>query len=264
MLIPSPLGVAITLGTWIIDANKQKVYYIEVIGDGRDTEESRKNGFRIAVEQAVGSIIASETEVQNNRVARDEIISYASGYVTKYEIVQQIPSPTGIRTVMKVWVAKNPIANRLLNESKVAGQVEGSQAAVSFTTLIDERTNGDKLVATVLHDYPRRAYDIEVGKSRVEFDYYRNATLTIPYRLRLNQDYVTSLITALEATENKGSCMGGVTVKPAGIFSFTKTARYTDLNKYNLVTNKFLLHNISRAFTSLARFNVNRAILRDA
>lgn len=240
MLIPSPLGVVITLGTWIYDANQQRVYYIEVIGEGRDPEESRKNGFRLAVEQAVGSIIASETEVQNNRVARDEIISYASGYVTRYEIIQQLPSPIGARTVMKVWVAKNPIANRLLNESKVAGRVEGSQAAVSFTTLVEERVAGDKLVAAVLSDYPRRAYDIEVGKSRVDFDYYRNATLTVPYRLRLNSDYVTSLMTALEATENNGPCVGGVTVKPAGVFNFTRTARYGDLHKYNLVTNKFL------------------------
>ena len=74
MIMPSPLGIILTVGQWIYNGT-EKVYYIEVEGEGPTPEEARLNGFRLAVEQSVGSIIASETEVRNERAIRDEIIS---------------------------------------------------------------------------------------------------------------------------------------------------------------------------------------------
>ena len=87
MFLPSPVGVLLSIGQWIT-FESERTYYIEVLGEGRTPDEARNNGFRLAVEQAVGAIIASESEVNNNRLSRDEIISYASGYVTKYEITR--------------------------------------------------------------------------------------------------------------------------------------------------------------------------------
>jgi len=119
MLLQIPVSTILTVGQWLFSGG-EKVYYIEVVGVGRTAEESKLNGFRLAVEQAVGSIIASETEVVNNRIARDEVISYASGYVSKFIIVDQASAETGYKTQMKVWIKRSIIANRLLHENKVA------------------------------------------------------------------------------------------------------------------------------------------------
>ncbi len=83
-LTPSPLGIALTVGKWIYDAaTKQQVYYVEVAGEGPDPTQARDNGFRLATELALGSLISSETEVRNGRIQRDEIISYSSGLCRK-------------------------------------------------------------------------------------------------------------------------------------------------------------------------------------
>lgn len=199
LITPTPVGVALTVGRWII-ADKQKIYYIEVAGTGKTAEEARVNGFRLAVEQAVGSLIASETEVRNSKIQRDEVISYASGYVTKYEITDTESKDNLVQVKMKVWVGRNALARRLLNESRQAGEIDGPNGSAAVSTIQYEKSQGDRLVQTVLNDFPRRAFDVELKNSRVSLDNYRNGRLTVPFQVRWNYDYLVSLWIALEAT----------------------------------------------------------------
>ena len=235
LIMPSPLGIIITIGQWIYQGT-ERVYYIEVAGQGADAEEARKNGFRLAVEQAIGSLISSESEVQNGRLVRDEIISYAAGYVSNFEIVSTENVNRGSRVVMRVWVKRSALANRLLNESKQSGQVDGATAVVSFKTIVNERQTGDQLLQSVLNDFPRRAFDIEIGKSSVIFDADRRAQLHIPIKVNYNQDYLISLWTALSATQESGARHAQITVGNIGLFN-GGTAAYGDMVKYNLVAN---------------------------
>jgi hypothetical protein len=199
MLLQIPVSSILTAGYWLFSGG-EKVYYIEVVGVGRTVEESKLNGFRLAVEQAVGSVIASETEVVNNRIARDEVISYASGYVTKFIIVDQTNSQNGYKTQMKVWIKRSVIANRLLHESKVAGDLDGAKASVNLASIQYERQQGDRLAVVVLNDFYRRGMNIELKPTQVQFDNNRNGILTIPFRLSWNKDYLNSLIEAYKAT----------------------------------------------------------------
>ena len=232
LIMPSPLGIIITIGQWIYQGT-ERVYYIEVAGQGADAEEARKNGFRLAVEQAIGSLISSESEVQNGRLVRDEIISYAAGYVSNFEIVSTENVNRGSRVVMRVRVKRSALANRLLNESKQSGQVDGATAVVSFKTIVNERQTGDQLLQSVLNDFPRRAFDIEIGKTQVILAGQRTAQLQIPIKVKLNSNYLDSLWAALDATQNSGGRTAEITVN-LGMFS-GGTATYTDDIKYRLV-----------------------------
>jgi hypothetical protein len=207
-LMQLPIGAILQAGQWIF-SNGEKTYYIEVLGVGKTPEESRLNGFKLAVEQAVGSIIASETEVRDNRIKRDEIISYASGYVSKYEILWQAhDNAYGYKTQIKVWIKRSIIANRLLHESKVAGDIEGAKASVSLSTVQYERSQGDRLVGIVLNDFYRRAMDIDLKPAQVKLDNNRNGILIIPFRLSWNKDYINSLYEAYKVTaqDTKSGC----------------------------------------------------------
>lgn len=199
VFIPSPLGVALTIGQWIY-INSDRVYYIEVAGEGATPEESRLNGFRLAVEQAVGSVIASETVSNNSRIARNEIVSYASGYVTKFEIVSQAATAAGYRTVMRVWIKRSNIANRLLHTAATPGQVNGDAAATKLATLQHERHQGDRLVNLVVNDFYRMGLVIQSKPVAVTMSNDRTGVLTIPFELKWNQTYLDSLWQALAAT----------------------------------------------------------------
>ena len=199
LFMPSPLGIVVTVGQWILKDQKQ-VYYIQVQTQGSTFEEARLNGFRLAVEQAVGSVILSETEARNDRIARNEIISYASGYVDKFEVHKVEQTATGYRMTMDVWVGRSSIANRLLNDSAGTGRINGDRLAVQAETLNYERSQGDRVMAVVLNDFPRRAFDVKIDRSQINFSSSRQLQVAVPITVSWNQDYVRALYEASKAT----------------------------------------------------------------
>jgi hypothetical protein len=236
-VMPSPLGIALTVGKWIYDvATKEEVYYIEVAGEGRTAEEARTVAFRVAIEQAIGSIMSSETEVRNGRIVRDEIINYASGYVDRYEITNQVSSSVGVRIAMRVWVRKSVLSNRLLNRSERSGEVDGSRASVQLATLNQERATGDRLVQTLLNDFPKRSFDIELKNTELKYG-GRQGVLEVPFTVTWNRNYLKSLWTALDATSQRGSNpQGTVAITPGAWFAgFGGTATYDDVGKLQQV-----------------------------
>lgn len=228
LITPTPLSIIITAGRWIIE-NQQQFYYIEVQGQGDTFEQARGEAFRLAVEQAVGTIIVSESVAQNQKLIRDEIITYASGYVNRYEITDRLQQNGQTVVRMKVWVARNNLSKRLLNRSEVPGQVDGTQASAQVETVLQERYAGDRLFQTVLNDYPKRAFVFELGRTDVFLDQTRQTKLRIPFRLKFSPYYLESLESALSATsQTRGPNVSVVQIftgkwfnSGGGVFGFT-------------------------------------------
>jgi hypothetical protein len=242
MLVPSPLGVLLTIGKWIYDTQtRQEVYYIEVAGDGETIQQARMNGFRLAVEQAIGTLISSETEVQNGRIVRDEIISYAAGFVDRFEVINERATARGVRVSMRIWVRKSALSDRLLNRTQQSGQVDGARASIQLQTLNHERATGDALLQQVLNDFPKRAFDIDLKPTDVVRQ-NRSAIVEINFQLRWNQDYLRSLWTALEATSQRTNRpVATITVNGGGWFGGVGgAARYDDNVKLQLLANRML------------------------
>ncbi len=243
MLIPSPLGVVLTVGQWLLFSDNKRVYYIEVAGRGNTAEQARNNGFRLAVEQAIGTLISSETEVQNGRIVRDEIISYAAGYVDRFTIVSTGTVGNQIEVVMKVWVGRSALADRLLNRTEQSGEIDGARASVQLQTLNQERATGDAILQQVLNDFPRRAFDIELRHTDIS-RHNRHPVIEVNFRLKWNQDYLRSLWTALEATSQRTKRpVTTIWVNGGGWFGgFGGAATYDDNLKFQaLATRMFVL-----------------------
>jgi hypothetical protein len=202
-LAPTPFGVAMTVGQWLW-SNDRRVYYIEVTGSGRTAEDARLNGFRLAVEQALGSVIASETDQRNSQIRRDEVISYASGFVERYEIVNSTNVGVGHEITMRVWVQRTNLAERLLVKSRADGQIDGARASIAIDTAQYSRSQGDRLLTTVLRDFPERSFDVKLEPTRVEIDSYRNTQLIVPFLITWNKQYIKSLMESWRKVETCG------------------------------------------------------------
>lgn len=208
--IRSPIGTGIAVARWIFEGS-EKVLYVEVIGEGNSVDSARQQGFRLAVEHAVGTVVSSETEVRNDRQARDEIITYASGYVDRFEVVEQQQINGRVLVNMKIWVRSSRIANRLLNKSATAGGVEGGRISTQIQTLQYERSSGDRLLKSVLADFPQRAFFVHLDKTRVIFDENRNGQLEVKFHLQWSREYLDSISEALTAMSHRpDSECGGV------------------------------------------------------
>jgi hypothetical protein len=206
MLVPSPLGIVIMVGQWLMQ-DKRRVYYIRVQGQGATAPQARDNGFRLAVEQAVGTLIVSETQTRNQRMVRDEIITYASGFVDRFEILRTDTTSQGVSITMDVWIVESAIAGRLLNDSAGTGTIDGARLAVQVETLQQERQAGDRLLETVLQDFPRRAFAVQVEKTQVDFDARRTLQIEVPVTLGWNTQYLAALNeTMIRTSQSRVSC----------------------------------------------------------
>ncbi len=89
------LIVSIALG---INAHAQddKTVTLVVSGQGKTQDEAKQNALRSAIEQAFGTFISSKTEILNDNLVKDEIVSVASGNIQKFEIISEVQIPNGV------------------------------------------------------------------------------------------------------------------------------------------------------------------------
>lgn len=74
-------------------SSDNKTVSLTVSGTGKTIEEARLNALRSAIEQAFGTFISSKTEILNDNLVKDEIVSISNGNIQKYDIVSQVEIP---------------------------------------------------------------------------------------------------------------------------------------------------------------------------
>lgn len=73
----------------VVNAQEEKTVTLNVSGTGKTLEEAKINALRSAIEQAFGAFISSKTEILNDNLVKDEIVSVSSSNVQKYEVLSQ-------------------------------------------------------------------------------------------------------------------------------------------------------------------------------
>ena len=87
------LLVAITINVNAQDA--EKTITLIVSGQGKTQDEAKQNAFRSAIEQAFGAFISSKTEILNDDLVKDEIVSISNGNIQKYEVISEVQISNG-------------------------------------------------------------------------------------------------------------------------------------------------------------------------
>jgi hypothetical protein len=72
-----------------------KTVTLVVSGSGKTQDEAKQNALRSAIEQAFGTFISSKTEILNDNLVKDEIVSLANGNIQKFEIISEVQIPEG-------------------------------------------------------------------------------------------------------------------------------------------------------------------------
>lgn len=61
-----------------------------VSAQGQTMEEAKQNALRGAIEQAFGAFVSSKTEILNDELVRDEVVSVSNGNIKEYKILNQV------------------------------------------------------------------------------------------------------------------------------------------------------------------------------
>jgi hypothetical protein len=223
------------VGQWVFK-NTNRVYYVQVESFGTTVEEARHNGFRKAIELAVGTIVLGEAESVNDRMIRNQVITYSGGYIDDFKIISQ----SGNTVVMDVWVSDSKIAKRLLamgvsTTSTVNAdgiRNDWDRRTAQETTDQRRREDGIKLAKAVLGDYPRMAFDVIPRGSRV-VSAKGEPQFVLHYDIKFNKDWVSSLKEVLLKTRSGNGMIshlkgGGFTI--AEPWFVTTTGWWSDMS----------------------------------
>lgn len=204
LLSPSPIGIALSAGAWIYDnASKDRVYFIKVKGVGANQKEAREDGFKVAIDNAVGSMLLSESTISDGAVIKKEIIQYSSGYVQRYEVTGKQQVGNDVVVYMDVYVSHSKIAKRLTNNNKVASRIDSQQLDASVSTLQRQTKDGDRVILAILNDYPEKAFTIENKQLSLVRNSDRSISLHVPYKMKWSTSYVEALGEAIVKTKEE-------------------------------------------------------------
>jgi hypothetical protein len=78
----------------IAQSNNDKIVTIIANGKGKTAEEAKQNALRNAIEQAFGTFISSKTELMNDQLVKDEIVSVSNGNIQKFDVISELNTPS--------------------------------------------------------------------------------------------------------------------------------------------------------------------------
>jgi hypothetical protein len=84
------LTIALFAGQLSLWAAEQTVTLV-VSGQGKTKNEAQQNALRSAIEQAYGAFISSKTEVLNDELVKDEIVSVSNGNLNPIQTLNPKP-----------------------------------------------------------------------------------------------------------------------------------------------------------------------------
>lgn len=131
-------------------AQDDKTVTLVVSGQGKTQDEAKQNALRNAIEQAFGSFISSKTEILNDNLVKDEIISVANGNIQKFEIISEVQIPNGdYATSLKATVSVTKLTSFV--ESKgVVVEFKGSILAANVKQQMLNEENEIKSIGNIV------------------------------------------------------------------------------------------------------------------
>lgn len=109
------------------------VVEVETKGIGQTRQDALQDALRLAVEQAVGVALTSETTVENFVVLRDAIMTRSEGYINSYVITREVPFPDRYEVTVRAKVTTTPMKADFQLLSRAIG-------GVRFLVMYDDRS----------------------------------------------------------------------------------------------------------------------------
>jgi hypothetical protein len=205
MLLPGPWSVILFVGRWLTETNNNRVYYIRVQARGETESQARQEAYKRAIEEAVGSLVLSESVVINEDLKRREIIEYSSGYIDRSQVINQYHDGRHFVIDMDVWVRHSHIADRLLNQAQSTVEIDGVRLREQARSLTQERDQGQRVLSAVLADYPHRAYKIHNQTLASSFSARRTLDVTVGFDLIMDAKFLYSLYESMKTVSQAHS-----------------------------------------------------------
>lgn len=211
--------------------------FVEVSGYGRNRNSALQDAFKNAIQKTYGVLITTQSRVDNDRLTKDVINEYSSAIINKYDLLSEgKDSANGYRVSIAALVSSSKLLDYMLANTKQQGpkKADGSQIYAQISTALRSKQQGDRLLESILTDFPKPALKASLGRLSSRIDQDRQVFLRIPYKIEWNSTYLESLRQITEyisvkkcpvATEDQYNCQYDV-VFLGGSYSWSSRVGY--------------------------------------
>ena len=212
-------ALALLLSVLLVSGLSAQTNTIKITADGYgdSPEQAGVASLRAAVEQAVGTFLDSETQVANEEVIKDQVLSHSDGFVEKViDPGQPVQVQDGFWKVTKtVLVRKGKLQEKLKAGGLITASVSGEDIWAREVSKIQNVNDGRALLKKFLHENTMnkllvaRLVDAQgnagdQAKPEIKTDYDTGKT-TVTFRIQVYYDleayynqYVPKLIKLLD------------------------------------------------------------------
>ncbi len=123
-----------------LSVQAQNTAEVEATGTGLTKADALQDALRAAIGQGAGVALKSETKVENFMVVSDAIATNTEGYISKYEILKEVPFPGRYEVTVKAIVSLDPIKADYQLLAKTIGGVRFMTVAEESKAKADKAT----------------------------------------------------------------------------------------------------------------------------
>jgi len=152
------LGLVMALAISLLLTSVSWAMETTAVGEGRTRQEAINNGVRAAVEQALGTLVKSQTQVTDGKLIWDRIASASAGYVKGYDVIAEGKDP--VSDVYKVKL------NVTLDDQKLKGAAEEFLKDPRAQRTFQETQFDERRVAVFY--VPRTGFDLPADSKGVQ------------------------------------------------------------------------------------------------
>jgi hypothetical protein len=214
-----------------ISNNNNKTVTLTVSGTGKTLEEAKTNALRSAIEQAFGAFISSKTEILNDNLINNELVSVANGNVKNYDVVSQVEIPgNGFGITIKANVSIDKL-NSFAESKGIAIEFKGGLFAQNIK--LQKLNEQNELTAciniySVIHELLQNGLDYTVETEDPKL--LRDDIFTIKFMVKAkpNANYIN-------AKEYLNNSLQKLAMTPYEIETYQKlNKKIYNFKKYNL------------------------------
>ena len=177
---------------FVFSQTAEKTVTLTTSGTGKTLEEAKNNALRSAIEQAFGAFISSKTEILNDEIVKDEIVSISNGNIVKYEVISEVQIPNGgYATSLKATVSVTKLTSFVESKGVVVEFKGGLFASNVLIQELYEKNETEAIgnIVNVMQEISNISFDYTINAAD---PFSNNGTWSIPITVNViaNQNFL--------------------------------------------------------------------------
>ena len=133
-------------------------------GVGTNGDEALRDAFRESVRQAVGLFVDAQTQIKNDELIEDRVLTYSNAYVKTYRKISESTRGGLVRIKISALVQKTKLIEKLKAENISIKKVDGKGLFAEAITQMEKTQSGNALLASSLEGFPESLVTASVTK----------------------------------------------------------------------------------------------------